>query len=189
MAQLDLFPSEPMKDIGEAKPVSEQKKLSGVTEATAKEKEKAAKEAIYKETAEANKAKEAKRSEAAKQPKAEQTRMDFGNPALEAEMDRQAKNKAAKDEEAKEKRASKRAENEEFKDKRVKPSPIVVEAELAKMKEITAPKSKSSGGGGCGGTGMPKTGLNKKPELKAGGKVSSASKRADGCAIRGKTRA
>jgi hypothetical protein len=46
-----------------------------------------------------------------------------------------------------------------------------------------------SGGGGGGGTGMPKTGLNKKPEFKAGGKVSSASKRADGIAIRGKTRA
>jgi hypothetical protein len=176
-----------MKDIGEAKPVSEQKKLNGVTEATATEKEKAAKEAIYKETAEANKVKEAKRSEAAKQPKAEQTRMDFGNPALEAEMNRQAKIKADRDAEAKEKRASKRAENEDFKDKRIKPSPIVVEAELAKMKEITAPKSKSSGGGG--GSGMPKTGLNKKPEFKSGGKVSSASKRADGIAIRGKTRA
>jgi len=188
MAQLDLFPPEPMKDIGEAKPVSEQKKLSGVTEATATEKEKAAKEAIYKETAEANKAKEIKRSEVVNRPKGEQTRMDFGNPTLEAEMDRQAKNKAAKDEEAKEKRASKRAENEEFKDKRVKPSPIVVESELAKMREITAPKSKGGGGGG-GGTGMPKTGLNKKPEFKSGGKVSSASKRADGCAIRGKTRA
>jgi hypothetical protein len=88
-----------------------------------------------------------------------------------------------------EKYAAKAAENQEFKDKRVKPSPLVVEAELAKMKEITAPKSKGGGGGGGGGTGMPKTGLNKKPEYKSGGKVSSASKRADGCAIRGKTRA
>jgi hypothetical protein len=47
-------------------------------------------------------------------------------------------------------------------------------------------KGATSGGGG----GMsPKSGLNKKPEYKAGGKVSSASKRADGIAIRGKTRA
>jgi hypothetical protein len=78
-------------------------------------------------------------------------------------------------------------ENQEFKDKRVKPSPIVVESELAKMKEILNKPKGGSGGGG--GSGMPKTGLNKKPEFKSGGKVSSASKRADGCAIRGKTRA
>ena len=46
---------------------------------------------------------------------------------------------------------------------------------------------KPSGGGG-GGAGIPKTG--KKPyDFKKGGKVSSASKRADGIAIRGKTRA
>jgi hypothetical protein len=46
---------------------------------------------------------------------------------------------------------------------------------------------KPSGGGGGGG-GLPKTG--KKPyDFKKGGKVSSASKRADGIAIRGKTRA
>jgi hypothetical protein len=45
-----------------------------------------------------------------------------------------------------------------------------------------------SGGGGGGGGGIPKTG--KKPyDFKKGGKVSSASKRADGCCIRGKTRA
>jgi hypothetical protein len=45
-----------------------------------------------------------------------------------------------------------------------------------------------SGGGGGGGGGIPKTG--KKPyDFKKGGKVSSASKRADGCCIRGKTKA
>jgi hypothetical protein len=79
-------------------------------------------------------------------------------------------------------------ENQEFKDKRVKPSPLVVEAELAKMKEITAPKSKGGGGGG-GGIPSDKMDKMKKMNYKAGGKVSSASKRADGCAIRGKTRA
>ena len=45
--------------------------------------------------------------------------------------------------------------------------------------------SKPTGGGGGDFTGMK--GLDK--PFKAGGKVSSASKRADGCAIRGKTRA
>ena len=42
-------------------------------------------------------------------------------------------------------------------------------------------------GGGGGASGIPKTG--KKPyDFKKGGKVSSASKRADGCCIRGKTK-
>jgi hypothetical protein len=43
------------------------------------------------------------------------------------------------------------------------------------------------GGGGAGGDFSGMKGLDK--PFKAGGKVSSASKRADGCAIRGKTRA
>ena len=46
---------------------------------------------------------------------------------------------------------------------------------------------KPSGGGGAGGDLSGMKGLDK--PFKAGGKVSSASKRADGCAIRGKTRA
>jgi hypothetical protein len=42
-------------------------------------------------------------------------------------------------------------------------------------------------GGGGGASGIPKTG--KKPyDFKKGGKVSSASKRADGCCIKGKTK-
>jgi hypothetical protein len=45
------------------------------------------------------------------------------------------------------------------------------------------------GGGGGGGAGIPKVGPKRPLEMKKGGKVSSASKRADGCAIRGKTRA
>ena len=48
------------------------------------------------------------------------------------------------------------------------------------------PKS-TGGGGGAGGDLSGMKGLDK--PFKAGGKVSSASKRADGCAIRGKTRA
>jgi hypothetical protein len=77
-------------------------------------------------------------------------------------------------------------ENEEFKDKRVKASPLTVQAELAKMKEILA---KPKGGGGGGGIPSDKMDKMKKMNYKSGGKVSSASKRADGCAIRGKTRA
>ena len=50
------------------------------------------------------------------------------------------------------------------------------------------PKAKSSGGGG-GGVPLDKMDKMKKMNYKAGGKVSSASKRADGIAIRGKTRA
>jgi hypothetical protein len=46
---------------------------------------------------------------------------------------------------------------------------------------------KPSGGGGAGGDLSGMKGLDK--PFKAGGKVSSASKRADGIAIRGKTRA
>ena len=48
--------------------------------------------------------------------------------------------------------------------------------------------SRSSGGSGGGG-GVPKLNRDLTKNMKSGGKVSSASKRADGCAIRGKTRA
>lgn len=43
--------------------------------------------------------------------------------------------------------------------------------------------------GGGGGGGMPKLNRDITKNYKAGGKVSSASKRADGCCIRGKTKA
>jgi hypothetical protein len=57
----------------------------------------------------------------------------------------------------------------------------------AKAAEREARKAAKSGGGGGGG--IPKTGLKRPLDMKKGGKVSSASKRADGIAIRGKTRA
>jgi hypothetical protein len=47
----------------------------------------------------------------------------------------------------------------------------------------------SKSGGGGGGAGIPKVGPKKPLEMRKGGSVSSASKRADGCAVRGKTRA
>jgi hypothetical protein len=81
---------------------------------------------------------------------------------------------------------AKAAENEEFKDKRVKSNPLAANAEIARMKEIlNAPKGGGSTGMGGGGGGDTKF---LKPKYKAGGKVSSASKRADGCAVKGKTR-
>jgi hypothetical protein len=78
----------------------------------------------------------------------------------------------------------KAAENKEFEDKRQPKSDMIRQTEIARMKEILD-KSKSGGGGG----GVPKSNRDITKNYKAGGKVSSASKRADGCAIRGKTRA
>jgi hypothetical protein len=76
-------------------------------------------------------------------------------------------------------------------------------AEISKMSEKTRSEPKytgkaysetgptvgprTSGGFGGGGSGGDTKFL--KPKYKAGGKVSSASKRADGCCIRGKTKA
>lgn len=96
------------------------------------------------------------------------------------------------DQEKVDKARAKKAETEEFKDKRTPRSPLIQQAEMEKIREILKPKSGGSRGGmggGASGDFMPKTGLNKKPTFKSGGKVKSASSRADGCAIRGKTRA
>lgn len=57
-------------------------------------------------------------------------------------------------------------------------------------KRLGEPVVRGGGGAGAGGDlerGMM-GGRMKKPSYKAGGKVSSASSRADGCAIRGKTK-
>ena len=78
---------------------------------------------------------------------------------------------------------AKAAENKAFEDQRQQRSKLIQQTEMAKIKEIF---ERSRGGGG-GGAGIPKTG--KKPyDFKKGGTVSSASKRADGCAIKGKTK-
>jgi len=55
--------------------------------------------------------------------------------------------------------------------------------------ERKAEKFEKTKGGGGGGGGIPKVGSRRPLDMKKGGSVSSASKRADGCAIRGKTRA
>jgi hypothetical protein len=153
--------------------------FSDLPEPTVKDKEKAAKEKadrkMAKEEAEAKKAEDTKKSNLKQRPMISPEGNVF-------------KGATAKDYTPQETAIARKAENEEFKDKRVKASPLVVEAELARMKEITAPKSK--GGGGGGGVPSDKMDKMKKMNYKSGGTVkSSASKRADGCAIRGKTRA
>jgi hypothetical protein len=89
-----------------------------------------------------------------------------------------------REEKAREKAKDRAAENKEFEDKRQPKSDLIRQAEIARMKEILD-KSKGGGGGGA----MPKSNRDLTKNYNAGGKVSSASKRADGCAIRGKTRA
>ena len=81
-------------------------------------------------------------------------------------------------------RKGKAAENEEFKDKRAKSSPLIAKAEIERMKEIL---DKPRGGGGGGGAGGVKSMKYEPVKYAKGGKVS-ASSRADGCAVRGKTK-
>ena len=107
------------------------------------------------------------------------------DPNKEA-MERIAREK----DDAKEKAKTKAAENEDFKDKRQPKSDLIRQAELEKMKEILN-KPKGGGGGGGGGSMTDPMERKTKPYNKAKGGIikSSASKRADGCCIRGKTRA
>jgi hypothetical protein len=58
----------------------------------------------------------------------------------------------------------------------------------ARMGSDAGGKTIRSSGGGGGGAGIPKVGPKRPLDMKSGGKVSSASKRADGCAIKGKTK-
>jgi hypothetical protein len=84
-------------------------------------------------------------------------------------------------------RKGKAAENEEFKDKRQPQSPLIRQAEIDRMKEIL---DKSKSGGSSGSMGINKlSSRDLTKNNKAGGIIKSASKRADGCCIKGKTRA
>jgi hypothetical protein len=60
-------------------------------------------------------------------------------------------------------------------------------AKLAELKARNASKG-PSGGGGSGGMGTGKMNRDISKNMKSGGKVSSASKRADGCCVKGKTK-
>ncbi len=99
---------------------------------------------------------------------------------LELFPDDKAKPKVV-DQEKVDKAKARKAEGDYFKDQRVKASPLVANAELAKMKAML-------GGGGADLEKGMMGGRMKKPTYKKGGIVSSASKRADGCAIKGKTK-
>lgn len=79
---------------------------------------------------------------------------------------------------------AKAAENKEFEDKRKPQSPLIRQAAINDMKQMLNMASAASDLE----KGMMGNKL-KKPNYKSGGKVSSASKRADGIAIRGRTRA
>jgi hypothetical protein len=156
----------------------EQLDLFDLPEPTAKEKEKAAKDKAERKMAK-EKA-DAKQDSADDEFKKKNQQRPMISPGGNV-----FKGATAKDYTPQETAIARKAENEEFKDKRVKASPLTVSSELARMKEIL---SKPKGGGG-GGVPSDKMDKMKKMNYKEGGKVSSASKRADGCAIRGKTRA
>ena len=100
---------------------------------------------------------------------------------------RSPESKAAAEQRMKEYKEGKAKSMEEFNSNMQR----IGEGHDAKIKEITASKPKG-GGGGSGAGDLEMSGMNMrkpKPTMKKGGKVSSASKRADGIAIRGKTRA
>ena len=78
----------------------------------------------------------------------------------------------------------KAAENKEFADKRQPKSPLIRQEAINNIKQML----NMAGTAGDLEKGMMGSKL-KKPNYKAGGRVSSASKRADGIAIRGRTRA
>jgi len=75
---------------------------------------------------------------------------------------------------------------EEFRAKTEAERPRTYTERLQDMGRL--PKPTGSGGGGSGGMGTGKMNRDISKLYKSGGKVSSASKRADGCAIKGKTK-
>jgi hypothetical protein len=105
-----------------------------------------------------------------------------GPSAFDEELRKQ---EDARKEDKQDKAKSKAAENEEFKDKRQPRSDLIRQAEIERMKDILN-RSKVSGGSGSMGTGKMNRDISK--NMKKGGKVSSASKRADGCCVKGKTK-
>ena len=67
------------------------------------------------------------------------------------------------------------------------PNRAEMEKRAVKDQDAKAARSSSKGSGGSGAAGN--IGQKRTPEHKKGGVIKSASSRADGCAIRGKTRA
>lgn len=81
------------------------------------------------------------------------------------------------------------AMREKVKELSAKKSALAQSSMISPQGNTTAAGRGETSKGGSGGGGIPKLNRDLTKNMKAGGKVSSASKRADGCAIRGKTRA
>ena len=108
--------------------------------------------------------------------KADQAKlMDLPEPTVK-EKER-AKEKAEEAKELKERAEAKKAED-------TKRSNLAQRPMISPKGNVF--KGATSGGGSA--AGIPKSGKNEVIKMKSGGSVSSASKRADGCAIKGKTR-
>jgi len=90
---------------------------------------------------------------------------------------RSSESKAAAEQRMQDYKEGRAKSMEEFKSNMQK----ISEAHDAKME-------KARTGGGGGGGGMPKVNRDITKNYKKGGSVSSASKRADGCATKGKTK-
>jgi hypothetical protein len=63
-----------------------------------------------------------------------------------------------------------------------------INAERNEYKKVQAHSRAGGSGGGDFGSGIQKMNKDIKRNYKSGGKISSASKRADGCCIKGKTK-
>jgi len=94
--------------------------------------------------------------------------------------------KMEKREEAKRQDAEMR---EKVKEMAAKKAALAQSSMISPQGNTTAAGRGETSKGGGGGGAMPKSNRDLTKNYNAGGKVSSASKRADGCAIRGKTRA
>ena len=130
---------------------------------------------------------------------ATQTGMDFGD-ADEANKEGIAKaaaKKAEKEEAIKQtKEKAKQAEADYFRDQRTPKSPLIARAELDKMKTITGGQSSmispggntTAAGRGGSGSGSMGTGKMNRDITKNYKKGGTASSRADGCCVKGKTK-
>ena len=94
-----------------------------------------------------------------------------------------------REEKAREKAKDRAVENKEFEDTRQPKSDLIRQTEIARMKEILDKSKGGSGGVGSGSMTDPMERKAKPYNRAKGGIIKSASKRADGCCIRGKTRA
>jgi len=117
-------------------------------------------------------------------------RLEDIDPDARKKYDRDMKQQA-KEVEANEKKANASAKKAGYPSAEAEEKALRQKAieELTNKKGTNLNKEAARGGGGGGGMGIPKVGPKRPLDMKKGGKVSSASKRADGCAVRGKTRA